>query len=167
MDENHPRISSLAVGLMFASYQFVFLIITPVLMDILPKFGRRRAILCGSCFMSAATVAFACGALFENDIAFYVTSLVARSFQGAADALILVSVPSIIAIEWPEKNAKYQSYTCISLGLGLMLGPALATFLVRYLSYFWTLITFAIIVFVLCTTAACFIPKRIDFDQTE
>ena len=152
---------------MFASYQFVFLIVTPVLGGILPKFGRRRAILCGSCFMSAATVVFACGALFENDIAFYVISLVARSLQGAADALILVTVPSIIAVEWPEKNAKYQSYAGISLGLGLMLGPVLATFLVRYLSYFWTLIAFAILVFVLCTTATCFIPKRIDLDQTE
>ena len=79
----------------------------------------------------------------------------------------MVTVPSIIAIEWPEKNAKYQSYAGISLGLGLMLGPVLATFLVRYLSYFWTLIAFAILVFVLCTTATCFIPKRIDLDQTE
>ena len=76
-------------------------------------------------------------------------------------------MPSIIAVEWPEKNEKYQSYVGISMGLGLMLGPVVATLLVRYLSYFWTLIAFAVLVFVLCTTATCFIPKRIDLDQTE
>ena len=76
-------------------------------------------------------------------------------------------MPSIIAVEWPDKNEKYQGFVGISMGLGLMLGPVLATLLVRYLTYFWTLIAFAVIVFVLCTTATCFIPKGIDLDQTE
>ena len=53
------------------------------------------------------------------------------------------------------------------MGLGLMLGPVIATLLVRYLSYFWTLITFAVLVFVLCTAATCFIPKRIDLDKSD
>ena len=167
VEENHPKISSLAVGFMFASYQLMFLILAPILGDVLPKFGRRRAILCGSFLISAATVVFACGALLKDDVAFYIVSFVARCLQGASDALILVTVPSIIAVEWPEKNEKYQGFVGISMGLGLMLGPVLATLLVRYLTYFWTLIAFAVIVFVLCTTATCFIPKRIDLDQTE
>ena len=107
VEDNHSKISSLAVGIMFASYQFVFLIVAPVLGDVLPKFGRRRAILYGSFLISASTVVFACGALFTNDLAFYAISFVARCLQGGADALILVAVPSIIAVEWPEKNEKY------------------------------------------------------------
>ena len=162
--EKHPNISSLAVGIMFASYQLTFLIVAPALGDMLPKFGRRRAILYGSILISLATVVFACGALFTNDVAFYIVSFVARCLQGGADAFILVSVPSIIAVEWPEKNEKYQGFAGISMGLGLMLGPVIATILVRYLDYFWTLIAFAVLVFVLCTTATCFIPKRIDLD---
>ena len=165
--EKHSSISSLAVGLMFASYQLVFLIVAPILGDVLPKFGRRRSILYGSLMVSMATIVFACGALFTNDNAFYAVSFVARCLQGGADALILVSVPSIIAVEWPEKNEKYQGYAGISMGLGLMLGPVLSSLLIRYLSYFWTLIVFAVLVLVLCTSATCFIPKRIDLDNSD
>ena len=40
------------------------------------------------------------------------------------------------------------------MGLGLMLGPVIASLVVRFLSYFWTLIFFAVLVFVLGFTAA-------------
>ena len=76
--------------------------VAPVLGDILPKFGRRKAIFVGIYLMSAASIIFACAALFENDNAFYTVSLIARCVQGGADAFILISVPSIIANEWPE-----------------------------------------------------------------
>ncbi len=78
------------------------MIIAPVLGDNLPTFGRKRAIRFGSILMTVATLMFASGALCSNAVTFYIVSFVARALQGAADALILVSVPSIIAIEWPE-----------------------------------------------------------------
>ena len=50
-------------------------------------------------------------------------SIVARLFQGATYAMILVTIPAIIAIEWPEKFEVYQGYvsaasesaTCLAL----------------------------------------------------
>lgn len=165
--EEHQGISDLAVGILFASYQLVFLVVAPILGDTLPKFGRRRAIYVGSILISLATATFACGAFCENDTAFYIVSFVARSLQGGADAFILVSVPSIIAVEWPEQNEVYQGYAGISMGVGLMMGPVIATAIVRVLSYFWTLMFFAVLVFVLTFTATCFIPKRIDLDKAE
>jgi len=48
------------------------------------------------------------------------------------------------------------------MGVGLMLGPVIASALIRFLNYFWTMIFFAGLVFVLSFTAANFIPKRID-----
>ena len=130
----------------------------------MPKIGRRRAIIAGIVLISIATVIFACGALFSNGPTFYWVSFVARGMQGGADALILISVPSIVAVEWPEKKEIYMGYTGISMGVGLMFGPVIATFLVHYLSYFWTLMVFAILIFVVGLTAAFFIPKRIDLD---
>lgn len=52
------------------------------------------------------------------------------------------------------------------MGMGLMFGPVLATLLVRYMDYFWTLMTFAIIIFVFGLAAASQIPKRIDLAAT-
>lgn len=100
--EKRSKFSSLSVGILFASYQISFLILAPILGDILPKFGRRKAIFVGTYLISAASILFACGALFENDDAFYIVSIIARCLQGGADAFILISVPSIIAVEWPE-----------------------------------------------------------------
>ena len=53
------------------------------------------------------------------------------------------------------------------MGLGLMLGPVIASLLIRYLSYFWTLNVFALIVFSICMISICFIPKRLDLDEEE
>ena len=63
----------------------------------------------------------------ETDEAFYIASILARSLQGAADAMILVTVPSIIAIEWSDKREAYQGYAGAATGIGLMLGPVLAS----------------------------------------
>ena len=98
----------------------------------------------------------------QNDVAFYSVSIVARALQGAADAMILVTVPSIIAIEWPEKNEVYQGYAGASMGVGLMLGPVIASGVIVFLNYFWTLIFFAVLVFVLGIASVLCIPKRLD-----
>eukprot|EP00353_Schmidingerella_taraikaensis_P003005 CAMPEP_0185585064 /NCGR_PEP_ID=MMETSP0434-20130131/36214_1 /TAXON_ID=626734 ORGANISM="Favella taraikaensis, Strain Fe Narragansett Bay" /NCGR_SAMPLE_ID=MMETSP0434 /ASSEMBLY_ACC=CAM_ASM_000379 /LENGTH=92 /DNA_ID=CAMNT_0028205175 /DNA_START=175 /DNA_END=453 /DNA_ORIENTATION=+ len=92
---------------MFAAYQLMTLIVAPIIGENLPKIGRRKAIFIGVIIIPIATSAFAMAALFESDFAFYAVSLIARCLQGAADALILVTVPSIIAIEWPEQNEVY------------------------------------------------------------
>ena len=53
------------------------------------------------------------------------------------------------------------------MGVGLMLGPVIATIVVRYFGYFWTLIFFAVLVFSMTYTAVCFIPKRLDQSADE
>jgi MFS family permease len=165
--DHHSDIDSLLVGVLFSSYQIVFLILAPILGDFLPRIGRRRAVFTGIILITCSTAIFACGALFSSGVAFYWVSLIARGFQGGADALILISIPSIISVEWPEENEIYQGYAGMSMGIGLMFGPVIASVLIRYLDYFWTLMTFAMLIFVLGMSALCYIPKRIDLDETK
>ena len=89
-------------------------------------------------------------------------SIVARSFQGATDAMILVTIPSIVAIEWPEKNEVYQGYVSAASGIGYMLGPVIASCLREYLDYFWTLILFAALLLIFGMIATYFIPEHLD-----
>ena len=160
--DKHPRITSLAVGIMFAAYQLLILILAPILGEKLSVLGRRSALLYGFVVLSLATVSFAMASFCETDEGFYTVSIVARAFQGAADAIILVTVPSIIAIEWPDRNETYQSYAGAAMGLGLMLGPVIASGFQQYFDFFWTMIFFAIIVTIFGLIVACLIPKRID-----
>ena len=53
------------------------------------------------------------------------------------------------------------------MGLGLMLGPVIATGVIHWVNYFWTLVFFAVLVFVLTMTATCFIPRRINLDNED
>ena len=78
VDENHKKISSLAVGIMFAAYQLTTLIVAPVLGDNLPRIGRRKAILIGVLVIPVATTLFALAALIDYDETFYAVSLIAR-----------------------------------------------------------------------------------------
>ena len=78
VDENHKRISSLAVGIMFAAYQLTTLIVAPILGDYLPKIGLRKAILIGVIVIPIATCLFAMAALIDYDETFYAVSIIAR-----------------------------------------------------------------------------------------
>ena len=55
------------------------MVCAPILGKIMPSFGRKRSIKFGAILMTSATLMFACGALFENAVAFYIVSFVARS----------------------------------------------------------------------------------------
>ena len=59
VSENHPGISSLAVGIMLTAYQFVIFIFVPVLGDKLSSIGRRRVVKIAFITVSLSTVAFA------------------------------------------------------------------------------------------------------------
>ena len=67
----------------------------------LGKIGRKNAILGALCIMTLATAMFAVAGLIDDDNTFYVISFFARLIQGVAASTLLVTVPSIIAIEYP------------------------------------------------------------------
>ena len=73
----------------------------------LGKIGRKNALLGAICIMTLATAMFAVAGLIEDDNTFYIISFLARLIQGIAAATLLVTVPSIIALEYPENQAKY------------------------------------------------------------
>jgi MFS family permease len=61
----------------------------------------------GICVMSFATILFAGAAYVKDKWTFYGISFFGRMVQGVADSLICVAIPSLVAIEFPNKNEKY------------------------------------------------------------
>ena len=46
-----------------------------------------------------------------------------------ADAIIMVTIPSIIALEFPEKIEAYTGLVNMSMGIGLAFGPLFSALL--------------------------------------
>ena len=103
VEYNHPKFTSLTVGILFSAYQVGFLISAPFVGSLLNKTGRRRAIMVGVLIMAISNCLFAIGAYFNSAIAFYVISFLGRAGQGIADSLVLIAVPSILSNEYPKK----------------------------------------------------------------
>ena len=61
---NHPIFSSVAVGVLIASYQLSYISIAPFIGSNLASFGRRRAMKFAIYIVSAATAVFAIAGWF-------------------------------------------------------------------------------------------------------
>ena len=152
----------LPVGILLASYQVAFCIAAPFTGNCLNRIGRKKAIMVGLLVMSICTVFFASASYFEGKWTFYAISTVGRMVQGVADSLICVAIPSLIAIEFPHKNEKYQGYLEFAMGLGMALGPIMSSFIYDYLAYRGTFFFYAAFIVVFGISAACFIPGKVD-----
>ena len=99
------------------------------------KIGRKNAVVVGVLVMAAATLLFGLAGFCKN-VYFYMTfSLIARVVQGVGDVLVCVTVPSIIAIEFPKNCEFYMGLQCSALAVGRGLGPIMASVVYRFLNY--------------------------------
>ena len=98
--------------------------------------------------VTLATAVFAAGGLFEDDRLFYIVSLAGRCTQGFGEAILIISIPSIIALEYPENKEKYIGYSNMSGAIGLTLGPVIASFLSERFAYVGTLLVFSALILV-------------------
>ena len=115
--------------------------------------------------MTLSTFVFGSAAFIKNTWGFYFVSLVARLIQGMADAVILVTIPSIIALEFPDKIEAYQGLVNMSMGIGLSCGPAVSTLLQNWLHYIAIEYFMAMFIFITGMASVCMVPKRIDTDR--
>jgi cyanate permease len=82
--------------------------------------------------------------------------------------MVVVTVPSVIAQEFPEEQEKYLSFYEVANGLGSMLGPIVTLAITPFVTeYVWQIMTFAGLIGVLNTIAFAFLPKRLDKNPEE
>ena len=111
--------------------------------------------------LSLATFAFAGAGFIEDDSIFYIVSLVARTVQGLGEAMFMVTAPSILAVEYPDKLEDYYVYWNVALGLGNSLGPAITAILCIWLTYTETLAVFAALLCMVGCSMLFMLPKKI------
>ena len=95
--------------MVFSVFEFSVLIFTPLVSISLEKVGRKNAVVFGLVVQIIATTGFGCLMLIpaskpplcSTHSQFFVLAMISRTFQGMADALIITTVYSVCAIEFP------------------------------------------------------------------
>ena len=69
--------------------------------------GRRKALFISIQIFTVSTLIYGTSAYIDDDSWFYAIVCSARVLQGIADAWMRITIPSIIATEFPEKISRY------------------------------------------------------------
>ena len=141
------------------------MIAAPLIGKYLHRFGRRSALLWSVIIIGTATAIFALAGLIDDDIKWYSLSIVARCTQGLGEAILIITIPSIIALEYPEKKGQYIGFSNMSGALGLTMGPVIATIINKWLGYVETLLVFSALILVMGSIAVCSLPAHINKDS--
>ena len=83
---------------------------------------------------------------------------------------MLITIPSILIDEYPDKIASYTGYYNMALGVGSTMGPAIASLLYHWMDYTSTLFAFGALIFFVGAATVFFLPSldsHMDEDDDE
>jgi MFS family permease len=126
------------------------------------RLGRKNCLIFGTLILSLSSLSFGYAGYSATKKTFFMTSAIARLFQGVGVAIISVSISSIISIEFPEKQDVYIGYFNIAYGFGVCLGPVIGSIVSSYLDYTHTFYVFTCIVSIIGLMTSVMIPNRIN-----
>ena len=92
------------VGVVLATFEIAILITVPVVSHYLKELGRKNFVVAGCILMILASVGFGLTVYIENDIGFFVVSIVLRFISGVGEACASSASLSIIGIEFFSKR---------------------------------------------------------------
>ena len=72
---------------------------------------------------------------------------------------------SIITIEFPENQDKYLGWAEAATGVGLVMGPALGSFIYSFLGYMFTFIAFGILLMIGMILIFFLLPASVNHGQ--
>jgi MFS family permease len=78
-----------------------------------------------------------------------------------------VTIPSIIATEFPDNQELYIGYAGMSMGAGLCFGPVIGSLVFRWLNYVQTFYFFTIYMFFFGLLTVFFIPSKVNRSDTR
>lgn len=108
--DNHPSINDTMVGIVLSMFELALLFGSPIVSMFQEKFGRKNFIIMGNSATLVACIGFGLLDYMENDIGFFILSLLLRGVQGFGDACASTTSMSIITIEFTEKKDQYFAY---------------------------------------------------------
>jgi MFS family permease len=112
------------VGFLFASFSFTQLIATPILGRLSDRYGRRRVVLTSLAGNATSMVLFA----VATDTRFLPLLFVSRIVAGATAGNISACQAAVADVTHGADRAKAMGRIGAGIGLGMVLGPAIGSF---------------------------------------
>jgi MFS family permease len=158
----HPTVTETMVGVVLAMFEGGILITSPLVGLLLQKVGRKNFIIIGNICMIASSVGFGLTVYIDNDIAFFVVSVLLRTIQGFGDSAASTAIYSIIGSEFPGQTEILFGYFEASVGIGLMIGPVIGQLIFSAVGYEKTFYWTAFILSLPLILQLIFIPNKIN-----
>ncbi|CDW76093.1 permeases of the major facilitator superfamily [Stylonychia lemnae] len=150
MATSFPQLGSTHFGIILAIYEVANLIASIVLGLQIGRVKRKNLTINSSIQLFIATLAFTSLDLLGSTqyLTFFILSLNFRVIQGVASAVIQICAYSFATFEMNHDKDTYIGYVEMAVGVGGILGPAIASFLYEYVGYVGTFVFFSGVVFV-------------------
>jgi MFS family permease len=107
--------------------EYAGLIFSPLINIILDKFGRKTVILSGFLILTLGTLALALLDFVGDSTNFFLLALVIRFIQGIGDTFTQTTMYSLLSSSFPHSRDKIFGYIETASGIGLMIGPNVAS----------------------------------------
>lgn len=78
-----------------------------------------------------------------------------------------MTIPSIIALEYPNKLEIYLGYNTLALGAGNCAGPLLGSLVSTKLDYVGSFLFFTVFIFTIGFCSILFVPSNINYSKIE
>ncbi|XP_052098229.1 MFS-type transporter SLC18B1-like [Mytilus californianus] len=120
-------ISKTVIGILFAMFEFVIFVLSPLIGKYLSTLGFRKVFLAGVMLCGVSTMIIGVLNYIPDKNIFIVSCFVVRFLEAVGSAACLTSVYAIVAIAFPKKIPSVMGVIEMCNGLGMMIGPALGS----------------------------------------
>ncbi|VDI08938.1 Hypothetical predicted protein [Mytilus galloprovincialis] len=160
-------ISRTVIGILFAMFEFVIFILSPLIGKYLSTLGYRKVFFVGVILSGVSTMIIGVLNYIPDKNVFIVSCFVVRFLEAVGSAACLTSVYAIVARAFPKKIPSVMGVIEMCNGLGLMIGPALGSGLYQIGGFglpFYTTGAMLILTGIFCFFA---IPKPTDKEDNS
>jgi len=123
--------------------------------------------LAGFALMTGSTFVLGMLSWFNDPQAFLYLGLLIRFLQGQGDIIVQITIYTVITSIYSDNIIRYITYIEMVTGVGLVLGPALASIVYGSLHYQGTMYFFGFLNLLAMIACWCVIPNSFNETSTE
>lgn len=143
------------------------IVFTPFYAWLFPKLGRKTVCIIGSSMLIITN--FALGLVKfvppDNPKLFIALSFIARFFQGFGDSMLVIASYSVITSTMPDNKEKYIGQIEGSIGIGIIVGPIIGSFIYGLVNYEWVFYSFGFLMIYNFLCLACVLPSGLNVTE--
>ena len=153
------------IGYIFSIYSLAVIFGSPVVGKLLSIVGRKNMLIIGLTSMGCSMIGYGALDMSPNLAVFTFFSFFFRFTQGCSSCSIQTTSYAIVSLCFPDQQEQYIGYLQTSIGVGLLIGPAIGSVLYSLFGFSYTFLIVAAYFLSLVPVMYILIPSSIDGNQ--